>query len=427
MRVFGKATDETLDSDDQIVDVKWAADALAKWLETGGNLRVQHNPSLYPAGVGIELEIKDDGAYLTGEVVEPTAKRLVEKGVLSAYSIGISHPKVVKDARAPGGRICGGDIVEVSLVDRPANPSCKFALAKGVGSGEWVGEITQIDEYDLKELADDEDAEKTAKPTEATETVETEPVAVTETEESAKEDQSELDKLTEAVEVIKGSRVFYSNDHKDNISKAMADLHDSLAKAFPEVCSAMDKAIEDPEIEKDLTVTHTDKCDASCTGDCADHIVADKSKGDESDDDKEDPTDEDEDKDKEDEEDDKVAEPEATKAEGEVTIEEAPETPELAFKEMKAEIKKLRKHNKKLQKQYNKLASEPDPAQAAMRGKVSSPVVQKVAQPEAQKSAVEVQEHAERVAWLQDIAMNGEPQKMSWAQERLASIGEDYV
>jgi phage head maturation protease len=145
LKVFGKATDETLDGDKQIVDLNWASKALEEWLSTGGNVRVQHNPSLYPAGVGIEVNNKNDGSWLTSEVVEPTAMKLVERGALRAYSIGIANPKIKRDVGAPNGRIVGGEIVEVSLVDRPANPSCGIKLVKAADGFAWdlIGKADQ--------------------------------------------------------------------------------------------------------------------------------------------------------------------------------------------------------------------------------------------------------------------------------------------
>ena len=91
--VYGKATDETLDGDKQIVDLKWAKGALADWLKTGGNLRVQHNPMLYPAGVGVELDATDQGHWLKSNVGEPTAIKLLDLGALSAYSVVSLTPR----------------------------------------------------------------------------------------------------------------------------------------------------------------------------------------------------------------------------------------------------------------------------------------------------------------------------------------------
>src|SRR5579863_5699945 len=131
--VYGKATDATLDHDQQIIDPVFSAKAMADWHATGANVRVQHNPQRDPAGIGIETYTDDKGAtWVKSLIIEPIAKKLVAKGVLRAYSVGIANPTIERDmtGKARGGIIKGGKIVELSLVDRPANPSCGVQLVK---------------------------------------------------------------------------------------------------------------------------------------------------------------------------------------------------------------------------------------------------------------------------------------------------------
>ena len=129
--VFGKATGPDLDLDSQICDPEWLKSAMPLWFQTGANIREQH--SSIAAGVGLELAADGDDWFLKSEVVDPLTAKKVEKGVLKGYSIGIKGAKVIKDANAPGGRIVSGSIVEVSLVDRPANPTATVQIAKMVG------------------------------------------------------------------------------------------------------------------------------------------------------------------------------------------------------------------------------------------------------------------------------------------------------
>lgn len=131
--VVGKATGPDLDLDKQICDAAWLGKAMPEWFSSGGNVREQH--SSIAAGVATELENVADSWMVTSTVVDPVSARKVEKGVLKGYSIGISDPRVVKDAGAPGGRIVGGSIVEVSLVDRPCNPTALLSLAKAAKPG----------------------------------------------------------------------------------------------------------------------------------------------------------------------------------------------------------------------------------------------------------------------------------------------------
>lgn len=151
--VYGKATDATLDRDEQIIDPEFAAKSLAHWFESGANVRVMHSPSLYPAGKGVELVSGDDGQWLKSRIVEPTAVRLVKEQVLTAYSVGIAQPQIIRDTVAKRGRVVGGETVEVSLVDRPANPSCGVMLAKMAGDqvelvSEFLGDADATEDGD---------------------------------------------------------------------------------------------------------------------------------------------------------------------------------------------------------------------------------------------------------------------------------------
>jgi hypothetical protein len=142
--VYGKATDGSVDSDEQIVDSTWSGKALEEWLKTGGNVRGQHNAHRDPAGRAVAVDIDKDGDgahWVKSLVVEPTAKELVRQKVLRAYSVGIMRPQVVSDPKARGGRIVGGELGELSLVDRPANRNCGIELVKSAkdGTPELIG------------------------------------------------------------------------------------------------------------------------------------------------------------------------------------------------------------------------------------------------------------------------------------------------
>ena len=143
--VYGKATDDSIDSDNQICDMTWLEKAMPEWFKTGGNIREQH--SNIAAGVAKELDSKADGFYINALVVDKQSVLKVETGVLKGFSIGIRAPRIVRDNKAVNGRIIDGQIVEVSLVDRPANPNAKLMLAKSDG-----GEVVQVEELVEQEL-----------------------------------------------------------------------------------------------------------------------------------------------------------------------------------------------------------------------------------------------------------------------------------
>jgi hypothetical protein len=145
LMVYGKATDDTLDLDSQICDPKWLDEAMPRWFKSGGNIREMHGPSA--AGIAKEYEAKNDGHYIGVHVVDPLAAKKVETGVYQGFSIGIKAPRVIQDSKAANGRIVDGQIIEVSLVDRPANPSAKLILAKAIEGETSLVQVEELHEY----------------------------------------------------------------------------------------------------------------------------------------------------------------------------------------------------------------------------------------------------------------------------------------
>jgi len=152
--VFGKATGPDLDLDQQIIDPDFAAKGMAAWFGEWGNIRQMHSTALPPAGKAVELEDRgDEGQWIKAKIVEPGAVRLVSEDIYKAFSVGIANAKIVRDATAKNGRIIDGTFVETSLVDYPANPTCKFVMTKRVNAGGDIaedGEIVIVDREILK-------------------------------------------------------------------------------------------------------------------------------------------------------------------------------------------------------------------------------------------------------------------------------------
>jgi hypothetical protein len=158
MTVYGKATDDSIDIDQQICDGDWLKRAMPAWFKSGGNIREQH--SNIAAGVAKEYEAKADGHYIGVLVVDPVSVKKVDAGVLKGFSVGIKNPRVVRDSKAANGRIVDGQIVEVSLVDRPANPNCQLVSAKSV-DGEK--DLVQVEEW-IEKKEGEEDFTQVIKP-----------------------------------------------------------------------------------------------------------------------------------------------------------------------------------------------------------------------------------------------------------------------
>ena len=195
LMVYGKATDDAIDSDNQICDMAWLAKAMPDWFKTGGNIREQH--SNIAAGVAKELDSKDDGFYVTAHVVDAQSVKKVEAGVLKGFSIGIRAPRIVRDNKAANGRIVDGQIVEVSLVDRPANPNAKLMLAKSDGT-----EVIQVEEMIEQELPIEATAEIIDVPVVEEVTTETNS-EVSETNSEVLETDSEVSEIASADKSVK--------------------------------------------------------------------------------------------------------------------------------------------------------------------------------------------------------------------------------
>lgn len=150
LHVRGLASDATLDLDQQRCDPDWLKTAMPKWLEWG-NIREMHGASA--VGTATDMTQQGTGYVIEAAIIDPLAAKKVEAGVYKGFSIGIKGPGVDKSAKAlemaPKGIINAGEIIEISVVDRPANPSAKLAITKVV-DGELVkADVDVAAEIDL--------------------------------------------------------------------------------------------------------------------------------------------------------------------------------------------------------------------------------------------------------------------------------------
>ena len=143
--VEGTATSEALDCQGDILDYEGSKKAFEKWT---GNIRESHDPK---KAVGKRLEVACDDVSKTITVKSfisagaPNTQRLIEDGVLKAYSVG-GDPKQAKLEKRDGKevrRITEWDMVELSVVDVGANPDANdLVLCKADGATEALGEET---------------------------------------------------------------------------------------------------------------------------------------------------------------------------------------------------------------------------------------------------------------------------------------------
>ncbi len=140
LKVWGYASSGAVDSDGETITADAMKAALPDYMKFGA-VREMHQP--VAAGTAIEAHVEEDtGKTRFGaHVVDPIAVKKVETGVYKGFSIG---GKVTERDKLNKSIIKGLNLVEVSLVDRPANPEAVFTLAKA----------ERTPEQEVEELAD---------------------------------------------------------------------------------------------------------------------------------------------------------------------------------------------------------------------------------------------------------------------------------
>lgn len=135
--VWGVATSEALDSQNDIVDYEASKAAFTEW---PGNIREMHGSTA--VGKGVEVEFDDVnkqvlvGAKISESADGENAWIKVKEGILTGFSIGGRMLEVQKDKAVEGAdRITRYVLSELSLVDNPACPDAKFMMVKSADGG----------------------------------------------------------------------------------------------------------------------------------------------------------------------------------------------------------------------------------------------------------------------------------------------------
>ena len=140
--VWGYATTEDIDSQNDIVDYQASKKAFSEWL---GNIREMHNP--IAVGKAIDIQYDDVnrkvmiGAKISESADGQNAWQKVKEGVLTGFSIGGRIFDTVRETVKTGeveavvNRIRDYALSEVSLVDNPANPQAQLVMVKSMNGG----------------------------------------------------------------------------------------------------------------------------------------------------------------------------------------------------------------------------------------------------------------------------------------------------
>lgn len=132
--VSGYASTPTLDLDGEIVSLDAVRKALPGYWEWR-NIREMHTNSAI--GVAKEANVDGTGLFLTAKIVDDDAWQKCLEQVYKGFSIG--GKKLAKT----GNTITDIDLVEISVVDRPANPDCRFEVNKRA-SGQEAAHLVKI-------------------------------------------------------------------------------------------------------------------------------------------------------------------------------------------------------------------------------------------------------------------------------------------
>jgi hypothetical protein len=127
--VAGYASTPTRDLDGEIITLDAVRKAMPSYWQYA-NIREMHQAKA--AGIGVDYKFDKTGWWLKARIVDPVAVKKCVEGVYKGFSIGGKKTGFDKDDPTI---ITGIDLLETSIVDRPANPECKMALAKRAKEG----------------------------------------------------------------------------------------------------------------------------------------------------------------------------------------------------------------------------------------------------------------------------------------------------
>ena len=128
IKVWGWASSESVDSDGETITADAMKAALPDYMKFGA-VREMHQAKA--AGTAIEAEVNEEGmTWFGAHVVDSEAVKKVKASVYKGFSIG---GRVTERDNMNKSIIKGINLVEISLVDRPANPDAVFTIFKADG------------------------------------------------------------------------------------------------------------------------------------------------------------------------------------------------------------------------------------------------------------------------------------------------------
>lgn len=121
--IVGYANKAIVDDGGDLIEADVWFSALQTFFREGMPIKLLHRPKL-TVGETVSLKIDKDGLWLASRPLLPEVKGLIERGLLTAYSIGYVPREYIKTGE--GRKITALDLYEVSYVDEPMNPGSYF-------------------------------------------------------------------------------------------------------------------------------------------------------------------------------------------------------------------------------------------------------------------------------------------------------------
>lgn len=142
--VWGYASTPTLDLQGERISLDAIKEALPDYMQWA-NVREMHQ--LSAVGVAKEAAVDDKGLYVGAKVVDDEAWKKCLESVYKGYSIGGERLEKQDDT------ITKLKLLEISLVDRPANPDCRIEVEKAarpaVKSAAPSGELIALEREEI--------------------------------------------------------------------------------------------------------------------------------------------------------------------------------------------------------------------------------------------------------------------------------------
>lgn len=148
--VYGYASTADRDSDGELITLDALKTALPAYMKFA-SVREMHDAK--PIGKTKEASVDESGLYIGAKIVDNDAWKMVQEEVYSAFSVG---GKVLERDTDDPTIIKSMNLLEISLVDLPANPQCRIDLFKVADTGAEDVE-KKVDPKDPKDPDDDED------------------------------------------------------------------------------------------------------------------------------------------------------------------------------------------------------------------------------------------------------------------------------